>query len=69
MQTRCLAPNANSFQMDVNSFTLTFPANCGLGLFDTSTTKSYTSNLKKSLYCAECQSGYKKVYDNNNIVT
>jgi len=40
--------------MDPNLFTLSFPQNCGLGLFDTSTTKSYSSNSKKSLYCAEC---------------
>ena len=54
--------------MTANLFTLSFPANCGLGLFDTSKNKDFTKP-SGSLYCVECAPGYKKIYDTNNIVT
>lgn len=59
---------ASSFQMIASQFTLSFPTNCGLGLFDTSKAKDYTKS-PRSLFCAECAPGFKKVVDENNVVT
>lgn len=42
LQLQCLIPVASSFQMNANQFTLSFPTNCGLGLFDTSINKEFT---------------------------
>lgn len=54
--------------MSDDQFTLSFPANCGLGLFDTSQKKDFTKT-PKSLFCAECAPGYKKVIDADSVVT
>lgn len=54
--------------MDPTKFTLTFPENCGLGLVSTTDEKSYT-DVSRTIFCTECQSGYKKVFNANSIVT
>jgi hypothetical protein len=68
LQIKCLKPEAASFSIDSSKFTLTFPENCGLGLINTFVEKSYTDS-SKTLFCAECQSGFKKIVDANNVVT
>jgi hypothetical protein len=68
-QTKCLAPEAASFNMNNVNFTMTFPSNCGIGLVNTSASKDYTSSGTQTLFCLECASGYRKVIDASSHVT
>ena len=63
-----MIPEALSFNMDSSNYTATFPANCGMGIVNTSSAKSYTA-ATKTIFCLECSPGYSKIVDNTTFVT